>query len=132
MKSKQVIVIRKDLNMRRGKCVAQGCHASLKVIIDNNLNHDWLDEQTGDAKEMGVEAAFDWLNGSFTKICVVVNSEEELLKVYNEAKDKGLFCSLIQDAGLTEFGGVPTYTCCAVGPNWDDEIDPITKDLKLY
>jgi PTH2 family peptidyl-tRNA hydrolase len=35
------------------------------------------------------------------------------------------------DAGLTEFNGVPTKTCIAIGPNWSDEIDEITGHLKL-
>ena len=34
MQTKQVIVIRKDLNMRKGKMIAQGAHASMKVILD--------------------------------------------------------------------------------------------------
>ncbi len=48
-----------------------------------------------------------------------------------EDDEKGLVCSLIIDAGLTEFGGVPTRTCIAIGPNWSDEIDEITGHLKL-
>lgn len=35
MVSKQVIVMRKDLNMRKGKMIAQGAHASMKVLLDN-------------------------------------------------------------------------------------------------
>ena len=31
---KQVIVIRKDLNMRKGKMVAQGAHASMAAILN--------------------------------------------------------------------------------------------------
>jgi len=31
---KQVIVVRKDLNMRKGKIAAQASHASLKVFFD--------------------------------------------------------------------------------------------------
>ena len=34
MNVKQVIVLRKDLNMRKGKMVAQGAHASMKVFFD--------------------------------------------------------------------------------------------------
>jgi PTH2 family peptidyl-tRNA hydrolase len=41
-------------------------------------------------------------------------------------------CHLVQDAGLTEFGGVPTYTAVAIGPDYDDRIDPVTGDLELY
>ena len=132
MKSKQVIVVRKDLNMRKGKIVAQGSHASLKAILDVGRmkpNESGNDEITIDIERDS--ALQDWLTGQFTKICVSVNSEAELLEVYNTAKKAGLMCSLIQDAGHTEFAGVPTYTCCAVGPNWSDEIDPITKDLSL-
>ena len=140
MISKQILVIRKDLNMRKGKIVAQAAHASLKVILDNMK----FIESAGHLKTKGEEgrevgylkleaktAIHDWINGRFTKICVSVDSEKELFEIYNAAKEKRLLTSLILDAGLTEFGGVPTYTCCAIGPNWDEEIDPITKHLKL-
>lgn len=116
---KQVIVIRKDLNMRKGKMVAQGAHAAMAAVLKNGMlvtKSDPLEE---------------WLSGRFTKICVSVNSEEELLAVYQKAREAGILCSLITDAGLTEFNGVPTKTCCAIGPDYPDKIDPITKDLKL-
>jgi peptidyl-tRNA hydrolase, PTH2 family len=38
---------------------------------------------------------------------------------------------LITDAGHTEFKGVPTKTCLAIGPNDVDEIDVVTGHLKL-
>ena len=34
VRPKQVIVIRKDLNMRKGKMIAQGSHASGKEFLD--------------------------------------------------------------------------------------------------
>jgi PTH2 family peptidyl-tRNA hydrolase len=43
-----------------------------------------------------------------------------------------LVVHLITDRGLTEFGGVPTRTCLAVGPDYDDLIDPVTGGLELY
>jgi PTH2 family peptidyl-tRNA hydrolase len=73
----------------------------------------------------------DWLEGKFTKICVSVDSEEELVKIYEQALQSGIPCSIIKDAGLTEFGGVPTLTCCAIGPAWDEEVNKITGGLKL-
>lgn len=140
MKSKQVIVMRKDLNMRKGKMIAQGAHASMKVILDfMHLSGDFKyihsDGKEGRQEMIGHikagTALSDWLNGLFTKVCVSVDSEKELLEVYDKAEEAGFLCSLIQDAGLTEFGGVPTYTCCAIGPAWDEEIDKITGHLKL-
>ena len=112
---KQVIVLRKDLGMRKGKCVAQGAHASMKATLEN-INHK-------DVKE--------WLNGPFAKIVVSVNSEEELKEIYQKALNANLVCSLILDAGRTEFHGEPTYTAVAVGPAKDDRIDQITGHLKL-
>lgn len=118
---KQVIIMRNDLNMRKGKMVSQGAHASLKVIIDRlDITH------MSDNHPIKI-----WLNNSFTKICVQVNSEDELDNVYQQAIDKKIPCALIIDNGLTEFKGIKTKTCCAIGPWWSDEIDLITKDLKL-
>ncbi len=122
---KQVIVLRKDLNMRKGKMVAQGAHASMKAILNQASGaYGVLTIKMTDEME-------DWLMGIFTKICVSVDSEDELLELYENAKDAGLICSLIQDAGLTEFDGVPTYTAVAIGPAKAADIDKITGNLKL-
>jgi PTH2 family peptidyl-tRNA hydrolase len=112
---KQIIVMRKDLNMRTGKMIAQGAHASMKATL-LHLEHPNIKE---------------WLNGPFTKIAVSVNSEQELFDVYNAAREAGLIAELITDAGKTEFNGVPTNTCIAVGPATHDELLPITGHLKL-
>lgn len=127
--SKQVIVMRKDINMRKGKMVAQGSHASLKAVLDLMVHKD--EKSILHLGQPGYEAIKDWIEGQFTKICVSVNSEAELLEVYNKAKEKGLICSLITDAGLTEFNGVSTITCCAIGPAWSNEVDAITGHLSL-
>jgi PTH2 family peptidyl-tRNA hydrolase len=66
------------------------------------------------------------------KVTVKVGSEQELLDVYEKALGAGLVVHLITDRGLTEFGGVPTRTCLAVGPDYDDLIDPVTGGLELY
>jgi PTH2 family peptidyl-tRNA hydrolase len=129
---KQVIVMRKDLKMRRGKEIAQGAHASLGAL--------WLIQRQGGASgadrhkysESIIAAALEWIHGSFAKICVTVDSEQELLDIYNQADKAGLPAKLITDSGLTEFHGVPTNTCIAIGPAWSDDIDKITGNLKLY
>lgn len=60
-----------------------------------------------------------------------MNSEAELLSLFEKAQAAGLIAALIRDAGLTEFGGVPTYTALAVGPDRADRVDAITGELPL-
>lgn len=124
--AKQVIVMRKDLNMRKGKMIAQGAHASLRVILDAGRARD---EQTYEITMS--EAMAHWMTGRFAKVCVGVTSEEQLDDIVAKAHAAGLPCSIIVDAGKTEFHGVPTKTCCAVGPAWADEVDAITGHLTL-
>lgn len=130
-KSKQVIVMRKSfvidgkkITPRKGKYIAQGCHASVKAIFNLTDQYNLGYKETS--------AVMDWINGMSTKVCCVVETEEEVVALYEKAKEKGLPCSLIKDAGLTEFGGIPTITCCAIGPAWDNEVDEITGNLELF
>jgi len=125
MEHKQIIVLRKDLNMRKGKMVAQGAHASMRAILNGA-------RREGDVLCIPLDGRNEpWLCGRFKKICVSVSSESELLKLHQQALDAGLITALIQDAGLTEFGGVPTYTALAIGPDEDAKIDELTKNLPL-
>jgi PTH2 family peptidyl-tRNA hydrolase len=123
--AKQVIVMRKDLGMRKGKMIAQGAHASLKVLLDRGA----LDGDTFAFTMTEPMAA--WLGGRFTKVCVSVDSEAALEAIVDQARAAGVPCALIVDAGKTEFHGVPTKTCCAVGPAWSDDVDKITGALSL-
>jgi len=139
MATKQVIIMRKDLRdindnkIHTGKLIAQGAHASMKVFFDK-MRQDHLTTSTAFASKTidFTEEELEWVDGIFTKVCLAVNSEKELLDIYSQAKEAKLNCSLIQDAGLTEFGGVKTYTCCAIGPNNSDAIDKITSNLSLF
>jgi PTH2 family peptidyl-tRNA hydrolase len=125
---KQVICVRRDLNMRKGKMIVQGCHASVQVCL--RLQADW-DPDYGFRESPRGQIFEQWLGGLQTKICVGVNSEDELVDIYNKAKAAGLPCSIITDAGKTEFNGVPTKTTCAIGPADSLEIDKITGHMSL-
>lgn len=122
---KQVIVMRHDLKMRRGKQIAQGSHASISFICrrlqsSNSVSlNDFNQEQRA------------WLTGAFAKICCRVNSEEELMDIHDKAIAAGLEVHLITDSGKTEFHGQPTRTCLAIGPDLSNRIDPITGHLEL-
>jgi PTH2 family peptidyl-tRNA hydrolase len=128
--TKQVIVIRRDLRMRRGKEIAQGAHASMAWLRQRIMPHL---TQAGRADQVQIsEAERAWLELSMRKVTVKVASEQDLLDVYDKALAAGLVVHMITDRGLTEFGGVPTRTCLAVGPDYDDLVDPVTGDLELY
>ena len=147
MSIKQVIVMRTDLNMRKGKMITQGSHASMKVFFDaGSTGFTWRIGATGlefqrqdDPHNPGDDAMLLrltpemvlWVEGLFTKVCVQVDSEEALLAIVAEARAAGLPVALIEDAGKTEFHGVKTATCCAVGPAKVEAIDRITGGLKL-
>lgn len=123
---KQILVWRKDLNVRKGKIAAQLAHASIKWLTERIRNNfekkalDLLDEEE-----------ISWIDGNFKKVVVYVENEDELLRLFDSAKESGLTVSLITDAGLTEFHGQPTNTCLCIGPHLNEKIDLLTKDLKL-
>jgi PTH2 family peptidyl-tRNA hydrolase len=134
---KQVIVIRKDLNLRRGKECSQSAHAAMIWLVER------LGFRAGFFKRLWIAFKFifllnfskeevTWLTGSFTKICVRVNSEQELLSIVEQAKNRGIVAKVVTDAGRTEFHGVPTVTACALGPDESGKINEVTGHLELY
>lgn len=127
MKTKQVIVVRKDIKMPEGKLAAQVAHASLKAILDRGYIHDGT--QSFHCKL--TNAMKDWMNGDYTKIVVCVKSEDALKEIYEQAHRASIPCSLIRDLGKTVFKGKSTCTAVAVGPGSAEEVDAITKGLRL-
>ena len=114
---KQVLVLRRDLNMRKGKMIAQGAHASQWALTASKAqNPEW---------------AALWMENEFTKIVVSVNSERELLDLDIVLTGAGVPCALIQDLGHTEFHGEKTYTALGIGPAPSELIDPYTRHLPL-
>ncbi len=111
---KQVIVLRKDLKMPPGKAIAQGCHACVEAVLksDNFMVNEW--------RKQGMK-----------KVVLKVDSEKDLLSFFEKAKHKGLKSSLITDAGRTFFKE-SVKTGIAIGPDEDEKVDWITKELKLY
>lgn len=125
---KQVIVMRSDLNQPKGKLCAQASHASMAFLTRR------LDSPSGVSSTYNVflsDVEQRWLDESFVKICVKVNSEDELLSIRDAAEDAGIECHLVTDDGRTMFDGVPTRTCLALGPDFSERIDPITSHLRL-
>lgn len=124
---KQVIVVNRNLNMPHGKLAAQVSHASLGALFECGRKNE---------KELHIDFEKDsavekWVNERFTKVVLYVKSDEKLVEVYNKAKEKGLPCSLITDAGFTVFNGVPTRTCVGIGPCFPDEFIGVTDKLRV-
>lgn len=126
MDVKQVIVIRKDLGMRKGKMIAQGAHASSMFLIEKIQQ---LMERPSEVNF--TQAELYWLRSNFRKITVSVNSETEMNEIYQLAKNNGLYVRKIIDSGKTEFNGVPTWTSIAIGPDLSEKIDIVTGHLDL-
>lgn len=112
---KQIIVIRKDLNMSAGKLAAQVAHASLQSYF---------------AAESST-ASKTWKKRSYTKVVLYVKSEAALLKLYATCKAKLLPCALITDEGRTEFKA-PTFTCIGIGPCFPEDFEGVTNKLRLF
>lgn len=127
---KQVIVIRRDLHMRRGKEIAQGAHASSAWLAYNVASH--LDPVSGKSTVVLDPVAAAWITGSHRKITLQVQSEEELVALHEAALARGLRSHLIRDSGRTEFGGVATITALGIGPDLAAAIDDVTGHLSIY
>ncbi|MEM1628325.1 MAG: peptidyl-tRNA hydrolase Pth2 [Desulfurococcaceae archaeon] len=113
---KQVIVVRTDIKMSKGKLAVQVAHAAVIAAFNAYFNHiEWFNT---------------WWTSGQKKIVVKVNSEKELLEIYELARRMNLPTAIISDAGLTELPP-GTLTAVAIGPAPDEKVDEITGNLKL-
>ncbi len=113
---KQVIVVRNDLKMGKGKLAVQVAHASVSAVEQTRrTNPKWLQS---------------WFSENQRKICVKVDSEKELRILKGLVDETGIANSLIEDAGLTQLEP-GTTTCLGIGPAPSDILDRYTGELKL-
>lgn len=138
-KPKQMIVMRRDLKMRKGKIAAQAGHACVTAVLaalarEQRLRQVQADETGVVLTQNGQSATplSEWFARGVAKVCVYVDSEEELLEIDRKAKAAGILSALICDSGLIEFHGQPTYTCLAFEPALPEKVDPITGELPLF
>lgn len=110
---KQVMVVRNDLKMGKGKIAAQCCHGSL-----------------GAYKKTNPDKIRKWENEAYAKVVCKVNSLEELLELKKQAIINKVSYYLVVDAGRTQIP-TSTTTVLALGPDEDEILDKITGDLKL-
>ena len=140
-KSKQMIVMRRDLRMRKGKIAAQAGHACVEATLmalarEGRLNQvrvnearSWVYLEDGGSPLTPLSA---WFDAGVAKVCVYVDGEQALLDLAARGRELGFAVALVRDAGYTEFHGEPTYTCLAFEPLLPEQIDPLTGELPLY
>lgn len=109
---KQVIVLRDDLDISKGKQISQACHASLEAY-----------------RKADPEIASKWRTAGAKKI-VLSADDKKLEDLYTEIKSKDIPAYLVKDAGMTEVEP-GTVTALGIGPADADKIDSITGELNL-
>ena len=113
MSLKQVILIRTDLKLPKGKATVQVAHASVDAVLKSDSN-----------------IVKEWRNEGMAKIVLKVKNEKELVKYFQMAKDEKIASSLITDAGRTIIAP-GTKTCVGIGPEEEEIIDSLTGNLSL-
>jgi peptidyl-tRNA hydrolase, PTH2 family len=110
---KQVIVIRSDLKMSRGKTAAQAAHASISAA-------EQVDKKVLDA----------WKKSGQKKIVLKVAGLEEMAKIKEVCEKAKIPSAIISDAGMTELEP-GTITALGIGPEKEEKIDKVTGHLKI-
>ena len=113
MALKQVILVRQDLKLPKGKLAAQVSHASVGALLKSSK-----------------AVISDWKDAGMKKIVLKVKDLDELLEYKQKAENAGLENSLIEDAGHTVVAP-GTVTCLGIGPAEEKEIDKVTGKLKM-
>ncbi len=110
---KQVILVRQDLKLPKGKMAAQVAHAAVECVLKSDS-----------------EKVASWKQGGMKKSVLKVKDLKELRKYSAKARRAKLKKAMIKDAGRTFFKRA-TITCLGIGPGEDETIDKITGGLKL-
>ena len=114
-------IVRKDLQMNTGKAASQCGHAFVNTFIESQKLRPKLTE-------------LYHAEGLGTKVCLSANNLQELLVAFTHAKKLNLPCSIIEDSGHVMppfFDGSPVITAIGIGPCLREEIECVTKYLKL-
>lgn len=115
-KYKQVIAVRTDLDMSRGKMAVQVAHGAISAAEKARVSHQ--------------EVWRAWFQEGQKKVAVKVSSEEEIMELRRLAIVQSLPFAVIRDAGMTELPP-GTITVIGIGPAKSEDVDKVTGDLKL-
>ena len=113
MEYKLVVLVRKDLNLPKGKLAAQVGHAAVDTVAKAEPS-----------------LVSKWKADGGKKVVLYVENEKELFLYKQKAEDVGLTTKVIQDAGHTVVAP-GTKTCLGIGPDEEGKIDAVTGNLKM-
>lgn len=123
--TKMVIVVRKDLSMRKGKFASQVANASIQFLIDNN------ESERGD--EVHVKMSHEeavWFRGSMSRLIATIDSENALSDLILKAELRGVPVYPVYDSRVT-LESERTLTCAAFGPAEGEDLSMILSRLKI-
>lgn len=123
-KVKQVIVIRKDVKMKRSRLIALASQVASRFLIDNN------ESSRGDelVVKLSKEEA-EWINGSSPPIILSVSSHDALNDLVFKAELLDVNVHTVSSQS-TKSEGDPSLLCAAFGPDEEEIINKITGNLK--
>jgi PTH2 family peptidyl-tRNA hydrolase len=110
---KQVVIVRLDLKLSKGKLAAQAAHASMEAF-----------------KCAPFESQTEWGARGSKKVVLKVKDLGELIGIQRQARKERLPYALVRDAGRTEVEP-GTVTALGIGPCESGRIDRITGHLKM-
>lgn len=113
MEFKQLIIVRQDLQLPKGKLAAQCAHAAVEAA--------WRAPK---------ESVRSWRDQGMGKVVLKVPDEQAMIAELQRAKDAGFPTALITDAGKTVVAP-GTRTCIAIGPAASEDLDKYFSALKL-
>jgi peptidyl-tRNA hydrolase, PTH2 family len=127
--TKQVVLVRKDLKMKKAALAALAAKASAEVFTSNGeLEGDVLSVQLSPME-------VDWLVSGSTRIILGVPSEGVLRTIVAKAGFEGIQSYPVVGKVVTPESYERTeeseMLCASLGPDESDKIDKITGHLKL-
>lgn len=154
MSYKQIIIVRKDLEMSPGKMAAQVSHASMAFITSQMRRRVELPDKCDympDGRQykyngflkcfvfVTEECYEQWVQGAFTKCVLKARNKNQLLKAKMMAEELGMKEGedffLIKDNCLTELKPEEngrTLTCIGFKPMDSEVIDIIGRKYQLF
>lgn len=142
-KMKQIIIVRKDLNLSHGKMAAQVSHASM-AFLSHAIQSGIVTktENTTSQVTFSIENDIlnDWLGNIFTKVILRAKNKNDLMRAVRIATDNGIVENkdffIIRDNCLTELEPEEEdgtcITCIGFKPMHTSDCEVVSKKFQLY